>query len=312
MMMKRLLVILGIMCISVMAAAQDAVKVDPDHYPSSVITGAWERSVGQEVWRLVLNPDGKGTLRGQSLTWKFNHGVLSLSGKGTILTYNATVTGNSLQLSGGSLQQPVVYDRVKSGSGLIGRWQNKEATLEIKGNGSVVINGETFRYTVHGDVITLSGTDGSVEIPFQLDGDTLITTFNGQRNVYARAAGSDSIGEGSGGSHPSELAGKWCYMSNVNANNGGSMSNRCITLYADGTYQYHSESSSSGQYGSTASEESDNGTWSATGTTITANSRNHGTLTYRLEKRNHPKTGDPMIVLDGDAYVTSTQRTPWQ
>ncbi|HXM34319.1 MAG TPA: hypothetical protein VN920_03980, partial [Pyrinomonadaceae bacterium] len=95
------------------------------------------------------------------------------------------------------------------------------------------------------------------------------------------------------------------------ANNGGRMSSRCITLYANGTYEYYSESSSSNPYGSTASQDSDSGTWQATATSITANSRKHGVLSYSLEKRNHPKTGDAMIVLDGEAFVTSQQRPPW-
>jgi hypothetical protein len=100
-------------------------------------------------------------------------------------------------------------------------------------------------------------------------------------------------------------------MSNVNASNGGRMSNRCFTLYEDGTYQYYAETSSSGEYGSSASQESDSGTWSATQTTITANSQTNGVHTYNLEKRNHPKTNDPMLVLDGDAYVTYGPKPSW-
>lgn len=293
---------------------------------SSDLAGAWERRAGQEVFRLVLNSDGTGTLGDQSFKWTFNQGVLSLSGGGTTLMYNARVSGSSLNLSGGSPPQTVTFNRVQMGSGaavreneeagsssggLIGRWQNREATVEIKDNGTVVINGETLRYTVQGNVITLTGSDGSARIPFQLDGDTLTTTFNGQRMVYTRASGNAGVGGGGGGSNPTELVGKWCYMSNVNANNGGRVSNRCFTLYANGTYEYYGETSSSGQYGSTASQDSDSGTWSVSGATITANSRKHGTLTYALEKRNHPKTGDPMLVLDGDAYVTFAPRRPW-
>ena len=115
----------------------------------------------------------------------------------------------------------------------------------------------------------------------------------------------------SGGSRPQELVGKWCYMANVNASDGGRQSNRCFTLYPDGRYQYYSETSSSGEYGSTASQESDSGTWSATQDTITANSQTGGSQTFRLEKLNHPKTNDPMLVLDGEAYVTYGQKPPW-
>lgn len=36
------------------------------------------------------------------------------------------------------------------------------------------------------------------------------------------------------------------------------------------------------------------------------------TRTFELEKRNHPKNvSDPMIVLDGQAYVATTAREPW-
>ena len=114
----------------------------------------------------------------------------------------------------------------------------------------------------------------------------------------------------SGGVQP-ELVGKWCYLANVQANDGGRMSERCFVLSADGRYQYHSETSSSNPYGSSSSEENDSGRWSATETTITAQSNNGQTYNYSLEKRNHPKTGDPMLVVDGEAFVTYTQRQPW-
>jgi hypothetical protein len=170
-----------------------------------------------------------------------------------------------------------------------------------------VINGETFRYTVKGDIINLSKDAASIQIPYQLDGETLITSYNGLRTVYVRD--SDSARTDAGGGTPAELAGKWCYMSNVNANNGGRMSNRCITLYANGTFEYYAETSSSGQNGSTASQDSDTGTWSATATSITAKSRRHGVLTYSLQKRN-PKTGDAMIVLDGEALSQRNKDHP--
>jgi len=94
------------------------------------------------------------------------------------------------------------------------------------------------------------------------------------------------------------------------------MTDECFTLNADGTYQYYRESSASayapGIYGSTASQSSDSGTWTATETTITANSRTQGTLTYTLEKKNHPRAGDPILYLDGHCFVTATQRPPWR
>lgn len=113
------------------------------------------------------------------------------------------------------------------------------------------------------------------------------------------------------GSVPQELVGKWCYLSNVQANDGGRMSEICITLNGNGTYEYYGETNSSNPYGGSSSQESDSGRWTATATTITAHSSSGETKNFTLEKRNHPKTGDPMLIIDGDAFVTAYQKQPW-
>lgn len=110
---------------------------------------------------------------------------------------------------------------------------------------------------------------------------------------------------------PQELVGKWCYLANIQANDGGRMSERCFILNANGTYQYHSETSNSNPYGGSSSETNDSGRWTATATTITAYSNSGETFNYTLEKRNHPKNGDPMLIVDGDAYITYYQKQPW-
>lgn len=108
-----------------------------------------------------------------------------------------------------------------------------------------------------------------------------------------------------------ELVGKWCYVANVQANDGGRQSNTCFQLNADGSYQYHSETSSSGKVGGTASQSDDEGRWQASESTLTAQSTSGKVSTYRFEKRNHPKTNDPMLVFDGQAFVTYYQKPPW-
>jgi hypothetical protein len=195
--------------------------------------------------------------------------------------------------------------------GLVGTWKNERTTLRITADGMMTINNVRYRYKATDDTLTITGSDGSVDMPYRLDGDELTVTVNGQDVLYRRVKKSSGSDEKGGGSVAQELVGKWCYMSNVNSNDGGRMSNRCITLNEDGTYEYYAETSSSGDNGSAVSQESDSGTWSATEDSLTANSQSQGTRTYSLEKRNHPKTGDPMIVIDGDAYVTYGQRAPW-
>lgn len=109
------------------------------------------------------------------------------------------------------------------------------------------------------------------------------------------------------GPNPPELCGTWVKMST----GSGYSSSQSVTLYANGTYESSGESSSSGGNGSTAGQSGDSGTWYLQGAQIIANSRTEGPMQFSLILRNHPKTGDPMIVLDGDAYVTASPRSPW-
>jgi len=200
---------------------------------------------------------------------------------------------------------------------LVGRWLSDEDTVDIRDDGTLYLSGMKMSYKVEGDRITVTTDRGEMVFPFRMNSDDKFTvTIEGQERVYDRqkdgpgGGGGLRVSEGAG-ANPRELAGKWCYMANVSGQGGGRMSNRCFTLREDGTYEYYAESSSSGPVASAASQESDSGTWTATATTITSHSSKTGTKTYKLERRNHPKNGDPMLVLDGDAYVTATKRPSW-
>lgn len=296
------------------------------------LIGSWQAKDGELVIRLTLNPDGTGTLDETPIKYNVKGVKLIVNEEGTINNYTFKLTGDVMVVSGGDLDSPLTFQRQGGGrglggrrsqaaaseakpnqKGLTGRWQSSQATVQINDDGTLVRDGKTFRYNVKGNVITIADFDGSMQFPFQLSGDSLNVLENGEMVVYKRLAegsGPARVG-GNVEANPPELFGKWCYMANVNTGSGGRMSNRCFTLYENGTYEYYSETSSSGPVASSASQESDSGTWTATATTITRNSRTLGSETYPLEKRNHPKTGDPMLVLDGDAYVTYSPRRPW-
>ena len=83
----------------------------------------------------------------------------------------------------------------------------------------------------------------------------------------------------------------------------------------DGTYEFYAESSNSGGNGNAGGATRETGRWWVVGNLqaakLCARNQNGENFQFELELRNHPKTGDPMIVLDGDAYVTTTQRQPW-
>ena len=60
------------------------------------------------------------------------------------------------------------------------------------------------------------------------------------------------------------------------------------------------------------SQSSDSGSWTATESTLTTRSVGGRVTVYRLEKRNHPKNvRDPMIVLNGETFVTYFNKPPW-
>jgi hypothetical protein len=278
------------------------------------LVGTWERN----GFTMTLGADGKGTLRTDKGTsqfeWQAQDGTLTIAQGDQALQYQAALSGDTLTLSGGGLLKPAVLKRAgaagaSAGAGLVGRWRGPNGMVEFRPDGTMIFRNEAVQYRVNAQTITLTSTEGVLEIPYQLSGDTLIAVVEGVQQTLTRSDG--EMQQEAGGGNPSELTGKWCYMSNVHASNGGRMSNRCFTLYENGTYEYYSETSSSGEYGGTASQESDSGTWTATESTITVVSQNHGTITYPYEKQNHPKTGDPMLVIDGDAYVTFGQRPPW-
>lgn len=303
----------------------------------NALAGSWEGSYAGQQLALALKADGTGTLNGQPFKYAVRGRNLVAEAGGEVHVYQFSLEGDRLTISGGVFEgASVTFTRKGAGGdgpggdgggarssgsggggraantsagGLVGRWRSSEATVQIRDDGTLVLNGETLRYRVRGNTITISGDEGSADIPFRLAGDTLTVEFQGREIVYRRVAEGEE--ESAGGGRPQELVGKWCYQSNVNTGSGGRMSNICFELTADGRYAYQGETSSSGPVASSASQEYDEGTWTATATTITARSRSGRVTTFKLEKRNHPKTGDPMLVLDGDAFVTFYQRPPW-
>lgn len=207
---------------------------------------------------------------------------------------------------------------------LQGYWKSSEAVIEFKPGSKITINGTEYDYALVGPTIIVSNDEGEMEFPYKYAADVLTVWVEGRKVAYTRPTadeiekwkkGTGRSGEGgntaSGGGVSQELVGKWCYQANLQAQAGGRMSNICFTLKADGTYEYYGETSNSNIYGGSNSQSSDHGRWSATSTSLIARSNSGKTTTYTLERRNHPKTGDPMLMVDGDAFVTFYQKRPW-
>lgn len=209
---------------------------------------------------------------------------------------------------------------------LRGTWSGPTGTFVFNAGGQGLANGNPMTYRTTGSTLTLNDGTSSYELAYVITGTTLALTGNGATVTFTKGgagagASSRAAAHPAGaGSRGQELVGKWCYLTS-NYNSLGSSTNAsstedCIIINADGTYQHHSSTERTaggdGYYGGTASQDSDAGTWRYDGgATITVISQKYGQQTLSLEKRNHPKTGDPMVFLDGRGYVTYYQKASW-
>lgn len=189
--------------------------------------------------------------------------------------------------------------------GLVGSWRHATGTLTFDGSGTGMSNGSAFRYKVEGNTLLLTDDQASLRFTHAVEGNTLrLTGTSGVQLVLTRSAASEPSGD---------LSGKWCYVGNVNATGGGARAtNQCFTLHPDGRYEYYGETDSYGANGGATSQGSDRGTVTTSGNTLTARSDSGRVTNFRLERRNHPKTNDPMLVLDGQTFVTFHQKAPWR
>jgi hypothetical protein len=72
-------------------------------------------------------------------------------------------------------------------SPLIGVWQSNDQTLDIRSDGTILINGKSFTYAIGGQTLFVQGPDGSAaSYPFEHSGAQLTVTVNNQRVVYTK------------------------------------------------------------------------------------------------------------------------------
>lgn len=292
--------------------------------------GIWKASMYGEVITLELNKDGKGKLDGEPFTYEIKNQQFLYTQFGQTTTYNFSLSGNTLKLSGGDLAESLVFTKNEqinkdntstqtTKNDIVGTWTSSDETLIFKENGTLIYSGMEFTYKISGNLILIETQLGTSEFTFKLNGNNLTLSAFGEEMYYSRTGNNNQTSQNnqqSGGRVAQELVGKWCWVNVTSTNTGGSSSEQCITLHPDGRYEYYGESSRSvnteGYYGGTSSQSSDEGTWSYDGQKIYWNSsKGNGSGSYNLEKRNHPKNGDPMIVLDGETYVTYYQKPSW-
>lgn len=323
------------------SSAQIGAKVQQ----SPKITGLWQNSQFGYQMTLMLNADGSGEFDGEMIRYTTKGSTFSMTvvDQNETTNYTYQLNGNSLTISGGDLDQPVTFTRngTEQSSAnptvsaqqtttannpvvdktLLGAWSGNGETIDFKPNGQVIYLGSTYRYEANKGIVALITDQGSVVFNYSIAGSQLTLSANGKQVSYTKGTGGSATtnnnSNNSGRQVPQELVGKWCWISTSSTYSGGSSSQRCIVLNGNGTYTYNAESSSSVNTsefaGGTASQSGDSGTWWVEGDRIFYNSPTNGQGSYRLEKRNHPKNvNDPMIVLDGQPYVTAYNKAPWR
>ncbi len=219
----------------------------------------------------------------------------------------------------------------KSG-GLHGLWLNTdmgyEMTLLLNPDGTGQLDGQGLKFKAKGGALTVFYEEGEAMVYAYSLQDDVLTLSGGDIDAplaFRRGGAAAPKGPAPGlvpaappsakGGVAPELVGKWCQVNVNSTNTGGSSSSACLLLNPDGTYDYSAERSMSVNtadfYGGTASQDSDRGRWWVQEDRLFYDSPARGQGSYRLEKVNHPKTNDPMIVLDGETYVTYYQKPPW-
>lgn len=328
----RALAILFLTFLGLSAGAQIGAKTQ-----QGKIQGLWQNSSFGYQMTLILNADGTGEFDGDAIKYvaKDNKFTMTIVAEAETTIYNYNLQGNSLTISGGDLEGPVTFTRGGSSSeqpataqttnaadkNLIGLWSGNNETIEFTASAQCNYIGQTYPYSVSNGQVTLQTAQGNFMMAYAIKGNVLSLTVNGQTIQYTKGnanTNQTNTQASAGGKRVApELVGKWCYVNVNSTNSGGSSTEQCITLKADGTYEYYGETSRSvntnAYAGGTNSQSGDRGTWTYDGTRVYyTSSQGAGAGSYVLEKRNHPKNGDPMIVLDGTTYVTYYQKAPWR
>ena len=200
-------------------------------------------------------------------------------------------------------------------SSATGSARTTEPKAEIRDNGTLTINDVEYAYKVKVANITVVGDDGAAVMPFSLDGDTLTVQFEGARDRVLKG-------------NPPERRKLTGTAAAPGRRRHRSSIRRQMVLYVEpdrlkliyvepllyALRQWYlrilCQSSSSGVLMAVLRQ-------CRFGPLDRHTQQHHGDLEqqrktgFPIELRNHPKTGDAMIVVGGDAYVTATQRPPW-
>lgn len=220
--------------------AQSPVAPQPAVNP---IVGTWTDGQGQ----IRFDANGTCLYLGHAMAYTTSAGTVTLKGPAATVQFQYRVEGDRLHLSmdgqtqtltriGAAPQgappaqqpaQPVQQHAGKPAGGVVGTWNSEDGPVVLNADGTGSLNGQPFTYTLEPGVIVLSGNGQTVRLPYQLDGDRMTVTVNGQPAVLTRAAAP----------RPGDLPGAGVYVAQEASVDPGIVMTitQYLILYPDGT-----------------------------------------------------------------------------
>lgn len=189
---------------------------------------------------------------------------------------------------------------------LVGEWDNPEASLILQEEGSfVAIFGQAplrGHWQLHNTQLTLTAEEETRRFTVRFTDSTLWLD-----NIPFQPLKEDKPERWV----PAKLSGTWGCFKDGPVYGGSYHIQRTLYLKSSGTYYFHSESHNSGAHGQASGASEEAGHWWVEGSLMWFEDHRGQTSSRRLDLQNHPGNSDPMIVLDGENYVSRERRPPW-
>ncbi|MCU0325354.1 MAG: hypothetical protein MUF45_08900 [Spirosomaceae bacterium] len=179
------------------------------------LVGKWSNTSFGFDMVLVLNADGSGSFDGEKITYSTNASNLIINEGGQKTNYQYSLSGNSLTLSGGDLDQAITFTKdqaitfTKGGgvatnnsptttpnpskpansgnnAAIIGTWSGNGETMILQANGQGSYNNIPFSYTVSGNTLNITGSGGTSQMQFSVSGNYLTLSGNGTTAMLQR------------------------------------------------------------------------------------------------------------------------------
>lgn len=192
---------------------------------AQVIVGAW---IDEEGVVLEFTPDGRFIVEGETGRYTLQGDILTIAGpNGQVQMRLRVVDNDNIDVTMNGETQRAKRVRPGQGGGnvpphggpvppaphggndrnamppdarelIVGTWRDSlNDTIVFVPNGDYLWQGNTFKWSVQGNVITIVGPAGAINVQFQFEGrDRMHVSINGQRDVLTRVGGAPGGGGG--------------------------------------------------------------------------------------------------------------------